>query len=126
MLSTRFRRKLRPTTLASQPARLDLLREYHEELFALGVTPAQARILLYLLQHPTSYRRQCAKAFGVTAPTVGLTVHALQKKRWVTKQRSPQDDRYVFLMLTRKGRNLARKIQARLSDRVNPFMVKAS
>ena len=121
---TRLRRK--QSTPAPQRVRFGRLREYHEELVALGVTPAQARILIYLLPHPGSYRRQCAKAFGVTAPSVGFTLYELQQKRWVTKQRAPQDDRYVFLTLTPKGRNLAKMIQKRLLERLTPFRAKAS
>ena len=91
-------------------ARLGLLREHHDELFALGVTPGQARILLYIEEHPRCYLQQCARALSLTSRTTGYPVQALQQKRWVKKRRAPQDDRYVFLTLTRTGQALARKI----------------
>ena len=102
------------------------MREYRDELFILGVTPAQARIMLYLQQHPQSYILQCARAFGLTDRTVGYPVRVLEQKRWVRKRRAPQDDRYVSLTLTRNGQALARKIQKRLYERLTPCQAKAS
>ena len=93
---------------ATWPGRLGMLRERRED-FSVGVTPVQAGILLYLLQHPGSYIRQCARAFGVTGPAVGVTVRALEQKRWVIKRRAPQDDRYVLLTPTQHGSALADK-----------------
>lgn len=126
MFETRLHRTRQTRSPASQPVRLGLLREYYDELFALGITPAQARILLYLQQHPGSYIRQCARAFGLAGRSVGIPVRVLQQNRWVTKRRAPQDDRYVSLTLTRRGQVLARKIQTRLSQRLTHFMAKAS
>ena len=94
-----------------------LLREYREELFALGVTPAHARILLYLERNPNSYILQCARAFGLTNRTVGYPVQVLQRRHWVRKRRAPQDDRYVLLTLTQRGHALARRIHKRLHER---------
>jgi DNA-binding MarR family transcriptional regulator len=90
---------------------MELLREYREQLFVLGVTPVQARILLYLERNPRSYIMQCARAFGLTGRSVGYPVRVLERKRWVTKQPAPQDDRYVVLTLTPKGTDLARAIK---------------
>jgi DNA-binding MarR family transcriptional regulator len=58
-------------------------RQYHDDLFALGVTPGQARILLYIQQHPRCYLQQCARALGLTSRTVGFPVQVFQQKRWV-------------------------------------------
>ncbi len=100
---------------AMRPLSVGFLREYHECLSALDVTPAQAQVLLYLQQHPGSYILQCARAFGRTGRAVGLTVHELQHKRWVTKQRAPQDDRCVLLTVTRKGTYLTKRITRQLA-----------
>ncbi len=96
---------------------LAFLREYHDELFAIGVTPGQARILLYIEQHPRCYLQQCARALGPTSRTVGHPVQRLAQKRWVRKQRAPQDDRYISLTLTQHGQALVRKIHKRLKER---------
>ena len=115
MLRPGLPRTSRPTT--TQPVGVGLLREYREELFALGVTPAHARILLYLQRHPNSYILQCARAFGLTNRTVGYPVQVLQRRHWIRKRRAPQDDRYVLLTLTQRGQALARKIHKRLNER---------
>ncbi len=104
--------------------RLGALREYHDELFALGVTPGQARILLYIQQHPRCYLQQCARTLGLTSRTVGYPVQTLQQKRWVHKRRAPQDARYVSLTLTRNGQALVRKIRQCLNGR--PPVLKAA
>lgn len=102
------------TIVTTWRSRLEVLREYHDELFALGVTPGQARILLYIEEHPRCYLQQCARSLGLTSRTVGYPVRLLEQKRWVVKRRAPQDDRYVSLTLTRNGQALVRKIHKRL------------
>ena len=119
-------REARSIPEATWRVRLGLLREYHYQLFVLGVTPAQARIVLYLERNPHSYITQCARALGLTSRTVGYPVRVLAQKRWVTKRRAPQDDRYVSLALTRNGRALARKVQKRLNGLLTPAKAKAS
>lgn len=100
-----------PRIVTTWRARYRLLREYHDELFAIGVTPGQARILLYIEEHPRCYLQQCARALGLTSRTVGYPVQFFVQKQWVTRRRAPQDDRYVFLTLTRNGQVLVRKIR---------------
>jgi DNA-binding MarR family transcriptional regulator len=124
MPGTRLTRTSRPPT--APPVSLGLLREYREELFTLGVTPAHARILLYLQRHPNSYILQCARAFGLTGRTVGYPVRMLQQKHLVTKRRAPHDDRYVMLTLTQRGQTLARMILRQLNGHVFPLREKAS
>ncbi|UVT20091.1 MAG: winged helix DNA-binding protein [Nitrospira sp.] len=45
---------------------------------------------------------------------MSYVIRSLQQNRLIRKQRSPQDDRYVLLTLTRKGMNLVRRIRAQL------------
>jgi DNA-binding MarR family transcriptional regulator len=117
MRQTRVPRTPRSRSTTAPPVSLARWREYHDELFPLGVTPGQARILLYIQQHPRCYLQQCARALGLSSRTVGYPVQMFQQKRWVSKRRAPQDDRYVSLTLTRHGQALARKIHQRLDDR---------
>lgn len=100
--------------VATWRVKLGLLRECHDALFVLGVTPGQARILLYIEQHPRCYLQQCARALGLTSRSVGYPVQTLQQKR-----RAPQDDRYVSITLTRNGQALVRKIHQRLDGRLS-------
>lgn len=118
MREARLRRKPRLTTTAPWRVSLGFLREYHDDLFALGVTPGQARILLYIQYHPRCYLQQCARALGLRSRTVGYPVRALEQKRWVRKRRAPQDDRYLWLTLTRSGQALIKRIHTRLHERL--------
>ena len=116
MRPARQLREARSTLEAMWRVRRGLLREYRERLFVLGVTPVQARILLYLERNPRSYIMQCARAFGLTGRAVGYPVRVLEQKQWVTKQRAAQDDRYVVLTLTSKGTDLVRAIKQQLES----------
>lgn len=118
MRQTRVPRTPRSRSTTAPPLSLARWREYHDELFPLGVTPGQARILLYIQQHPRCYLQQCARALGLSSRTVGSPVQMFQQKRWVRKRRAPQDDRYVSLTLTRHGQALVRKIHQRVDDRL--------
>lgn len=105
------------TVVRTWRIRLEILRANHDELFTLRVTPSQARILLYIQEHPRCYLQQCARALGLTSRTVGYPIQMLEQKRWVKKRRAPQDDRYVSLTLTRNGQTLVRKIRRCLRER---------
>ena len=105
---------LQKTSASTAPpwrASLGLLREHREQLLDLGVTPAQARILLYLQQHPHRYIHQCARAFGLTWKSIGYSVRILEQRRLIIKRRAPQDERCLLLTLTQKGTDLARAIR---------------
>ena len=101
------------------------LNAYREELAELGVTPAQARALLYLQRNPDSSIQQCAGMFGVVGSTMSQLVRGLHHKGWVTKQRSSQDDRYVLLALPPKGHILAWLLHKQLNARL-PLTARAS
>ncbi|MDR4470017.1 MAG: MarR family winged helix-turn-helix transcriptional regulator [Nitrospira sp.] len=126
MVRPRPPRTPRSPSTTVPPVSLASWRAYHDELFSLGVTPGQARILLYIRQHPRCYLQQCARALGLRSRTVGYPVQLFQQKRWVNKRRAPQDDRYVSLTLTRTGHALAKKIRQRLDDRVTSYGASAS
>lgn len=101
------------------------LNAYRGELSDLGVTPAQARAVLYLQRNPDSSIQHCARVFGIVGSTMGQLVRGLYYKGWVTKQRSPQDDRSVLLELTPKGHILAWLLHKQLNARL-PLTAKAS
>ncbi|MGE0468863.1 MAG: MarR family winged helix-turn-helix transcriptional regulator [Nitrospira sp.] len=101
------------------------LNAYREELSDLGVTPAQARTLLYLQRSPGSSVRHCARVFGVSGSTMRHLVRGLLRKRLVTKQRPSPPDRYV-LALTPIGHLLVVLIHRRLTRRLVPLTAKAS
>lgn len=125
MRLVRLLQESRSTTSREWRVCLRWLHAYREELSDLGVTPAQARALLYLQRNPESSIQQCAQVFGVAGSTMGQLVRKLYRKGWVTKQRSPHDDRYVLLSLTPKGHILTWLLHKQLNARL-PLTAEAS
>jgi DNA-binding MarR family transcriptional regulator len=125
MRLVRLLRESRSTTSGEWRRCLRWLNAYQEELSALGVTPAQARAVLYLQRNPDSSIQQCAVVFGVVGSTMGQLVRGLHRKGWITKQRSPQVDRSILLALTPKGHILAWLLHKQLNARL-PLTAKAS
>lgn len=114
MRATRLLPAPRSTPGAMWRARLRRFHEHRVELSAMGVTPIQAGVLLYLQRHPGSYRQRVADALGSDTAWTGLLIRALQHNGWVTRQRAPHHDSYVLLTLTQKGHALTRLILNRL------------
>jgi DNA-binding MarR family transcriptional regulator len=86
---------------------LALLRERAAEA---GLSPIQARFLLYLLYHAVELRRvgQLAREFGLTPATVSDAVDSLEDKGLLRRERWPEDRRVVTLRLTPEGEGVAR------------------
>ncbi|MBS0152119.1 MAG: MarR family transcriptional regulator [Nitrospira sp.] len=101
------------------------LNAYRGELSDLGVTPAQARAVLYLQRNPNSSIQQCAVVFGVAGSTMSYLVRSLHRKGLITKQRTEQDDRQVLLALSQKGHILTWLLHKQLNARL-PLTAKAS
>lgn len=100
----------RATSGARWHLTLRMLRDYRAELTAFQVTPLQAATVLYLQHNPGSYIRHCAN--GVCVPTRSMReiLERIEQRRWLRKQRVPEDDRYLLLTLTRTGPELASKV----------------
>jgi DNA-binding MarR family transcriptional regulator len=83
-----------------------LLREKAREH---GLSPIQARFLVYLLHHGVELRRvsQLAREFGLTQATVSDAVDSLEAKGFIGREPWPEDRRVVTLRLTPEGELLA-------------------
>ena len=125
MRLVRLLQESQSTTSAEWRLCLKWLNAYHEELSDLGITPAQARAVLYLQRNPDCSIQQCAGVFGVVDSTMRQLVRGLHHKGWVTKQRSPEGDRSVLLALTPKGHILAWLLHKQLNARL-PLTATAS
>jgi len=125
MRLVRLLQESRSTTSGEWRLCLRWLNAYRQELSDLGVTPAQARALLYLQRNPDSSVQQCAQVFGVGGSTMSHLVRDLRHKGWITKQRPPQNDRHVLLALSPKGHILAWLLHKQLNARL-PLTAKAS
>ena len=88
-----------------------LLREKAREH---GLSPIQARFLVYLLHHGVELRRvsQLAREFGLTQATVSDAVDSLEAKGFIGREPWPADSRVVTLRLTPEGELLAAELSA--------------
>jgi DNA-binding MarR family transcriptional regulator len=88
-----------------------LLREKAQEH---GLSPIQARFLVYLLHHGVELRRvsQLAREFGLTQATVSDAVDSLEAKGFIGREPWPADRRVVTLRLTPGGELLAAELSA--------------
>jgi DNA-binding MarR family transcriptional regulator len=125
MALVRLLRASRPTTSGTWRVSLRWLNAYREELSDLGITPAQARALLYLQRNPGSSVLHCARVFRVSGSTMRHLVRGLLLKRLVMNQRLSPPDRSV-LALTPIGHLLVLMIHRRLTKRLVPLTAKAS
>lgn len=69
------------------------------------VTPQQSAVLMVLFQarRPLT-ARELAEHQGVSQPTVGRFVKALEQQGWVTREADPNDARAILIRPTRKAR----------------------
>lgn len=88
-----------------------LLREKAKEH---GLSPIQARFLVYLLHHDVELRRvgSLAREFDLTPATVSDAVATLEGKGFVDREPWPEDRRVVTLRLTPEGEGLANELSA--------------
>ena len=88
-----------------------LLREKAQEH---GLSPIQARFLVYLLHRGVELRRvsQLAREFNLTQATVSDAVDALEGKGLVGRERWPEDRRVVTQWLSPEGELLAAELSA--------------
>lgn len=80
-----------------------------EEAWEHGLSPTQARFLIYLHYHDVELRRisQLAREFDLTQATVSDAVASLETKKLIQRERWPEDRRIVTLRLTPDGEKLA-------------------
>lgn len=74
-----------------------------------GINPAQAQVLALLhAREPNGLRlNDIAEELAVTPASASDSVAALERKGFITKQRSADDGRAISVKLTRKGRTFA-------------------
>ena len=95
---------------------LRLQSDFRQQLAPLRVTPIQAGVILYLHRHPLAKVKDAAAAVSVRSPTITPVINDLVFKRWVTRHRSPDDRRALYMRLTQRGEILARRIKERIRD----------
>jgi len=76
---------------------------------AEGLTPTQAQILGLLARRGALRVSAVAELLGVTRPTAGDAVAALERKRLLVRVPDPEDGRAASLKLTARGRAVERR-----------------
>lgn len=98
-----------------EPTLLELVLQLHGEfrrsLEPIRVTPLQAGVLLYLHRHTDATLTEVTTALRLRPPTMSAVVKDLVRVGWVTKRRSAEDARAVWLSLSQRGEALARQIK---------------
>jgi DNA-binding MarR family transcriptional regulator len=84
-----------------------------QEGFSEGITPTQGQILTFLRQrkksNPTSLT-DIAGHMAVSSATVSEALRVLEEKKFVVKESSFEDRRFLTVRLTDSGRQLADKV----------------
>lgn len=82
-----------------------------DAVLEIGVSPAQAQILIYLHTHGgRAYVGSLAAELGVGAPTASEAIRALEQRRFVARRRSRSDARRRTVVLTEAGRRRADRL----------------
>lgn len=84
------------------------LRMMSETLSPLGISQSQALFIIYLSYYPDriTYQNVLEKTFGLTNPTVTVSIRSLVNKGIIERKQDPDDGRYYRLSLTEKGKTL--------------------
>ncbi len=79
-----------------------------EKAKALGLSPIQIRILLFVAYHKAALCNvsHLAKEFNITKPTVSDAVRILDKKDLIIKDFSSSDSRSYTILLSTKGKDI--------------------
>lgn len=96
-----------------------LTRAVEQDMTAHGLTDAQWFPLLLLRKTPTRTAADLAKVLDYDAGAVTRLVDRLEAKGLVTRSRSTDDRRVVYLDLTEEGRNAADRVPLVIADLLN-------
>ena len=107
--------EMAPQTNASKLSTLETVLRlqglFRHRLRALGVSPVEAGMLLYLDRHPQCKLLEIASALCIENPSMVETIQLSQRKGWLHKTQTHKNRRTLLLRLTVKGRALAQKIR---------------
>ncbi|RPE13357.1 MarR family transcriptional regulator [Chitinophaga lutea] len=84
-----------------------------------GISPIQVQILTYLLHYPDKFKTvtNLASHFNMTKATISDAIKSVESKGFLKRKEDVNDNRSHTLLLTREGKNIARKIE----DFANPI-----
>lgn len=84
-----------------------------EQTKTYNLSPVQIQILVHIFHQPESDRNvtSIAQKLNVTKATISDAVKSLEKKKLISKKVDIEDFRYQYLMPTKKGEKLVKKIE---------------
>lgn len=85
-----------------------------EQTKKYNLSPIQTQILIYTYHQPEADRNitTLSQRLNVTKATISDAVKSLEKKKLIIKEIDEEDNRYFFLSLTGKGKELVKKIES--------------
>jgi DNA-binding MarR family transcriptional regulator len=85
-----------------------------EQTRKYNLSPIQTQILIYIFHQPEFDRNitTLAQRLNITKATVSDAVKSLQKKKLITKVTDKEDNRYFYLALTQKGKEVVRRVES--------------
>ena len=87
-----------------------------------GVTMPQLTLLDWVAASPGCGAQEIADGLGLTAPTVSVRVHRLEKEGLLERQPDPQDGRAIRLFLTAQGQTLCQRAHAFRRDKMQRLL----
>lgn len=87
------------------------------KLSEINLSNIQSLTIIYLSNTDQEiFQRDLEQEFGVTNPTMTVSIKSMQKKGLIDKEKSSKDGRYYRLLLTEKGQHLYPKCMAIYSE----------
>lgn len=81
----------------------------------LGVTLAQANVLLFVDRYPLTTMPRLAALAAVTPQAMHRTVVGLQQRGWVLRERQPGNEKTFHLTLTTAGKQMLDQAEAAIT-----------
>ena len=84
----------------------DVVRQYHPFLSELGITYTQYVVLMVLWEHKKISVKGLGEKLHLDSGTLTPLLKGLEKKGYVTRNRSQRDERYLVVEITPEGEKL--------------------
>lgn len=71
-----------------------------------GVFRSQHQILMYVADNPNASQKEIAKLYGVSSPTIAVSLKKLEKGGYIERIVDEKDNRFNQIRITEKGRTV--------------------
>lgn len=103
-----------------------LRRAFDERVRSLGLTAAQARLLLSLEKFPDHNQAFYADRLEVEPITLTRIVDRMEEAGWIDRMADPADRRARRLHLTAKSRDIVERVRGRVQGLIDDMLVGVS